>query len=436
MDQSKSASPRVCARCGRSLSRYNDDDYCGGCAKISGRDRGGHADDADVAKIGGRLRAARLRRGMTQEVLAGLAGLSSAYVSMVENGQRRLDRYSLILAFADALGVPPGELAPGIAVKRNRLAARRKAVGFSQEQLAESLRIDRSTVGRWESGETEPQLWLRPKLAMALQVSVDQLNDLLAQANPKPTPRVSQQAELVVIDESKARSVRTEQVRLSQAMRESGCSWRQVADEFVGRWGLTYLQAFRLVHGLSQRQAAERYNSEWHPAKPLTGKHISYWEMWPSESGKQPPLNKLGMLAKVYECSVADLLAERTPDAGVPRTTQFDVVAPSPVPALPLPSLAPDPDLYERIARAAEDGRVVDDAVVNWLTRCLAEHRLIEDEIGAEPWPTSCGRSYRLLSGWRVRRGVLILTHSSTWQLSTRSSWPGCVMIQAIRRRR
>lgn len=137
--------------------------------------------------MGTRLRAARLRRGMTLEVLAGLAGLSSAYLSMVENGKRKLDRYSLIITLADALGVQPGELAPGMAVKRDRLAARRKTVGFSQEQLAESLRIDRSTVGRWESGETEPQPWIRPKLAKALQVSADQLNDLLSEENPATT---------------------------------------------------------------------------------------------------------------------------------------------------------------------------------------------------------------------------------------------------------
>ena len=65
-------------------------------------------------------------------------------------------------------------------VKRQRFAARRKAVGFSQEQLAERLSIDRSTVARWESGETEPQPWIRPRLARILQVSVDQLDGLLA----------------------------------------------------------------------------------------------------------------------------------------------------------------------------------------------------------------------------------------------------------------
>ena len=64
--------------------------------------------------------------------------------------------------------------------KRQRFAARRKAVGFSQEQLAERLGIDRSTVARWESGETEPQPWMRPRLARVLKISLDQLDDLLA----------------------------------------------------------------------------------------------------------------------------------------------------------------------------------------------------------------------------------------------------------------
>ena len=66
-------------------------------------------------------------------------------------------------------------------VKRSDLAARRRAVGFSQDQLAERLRVDRSTVARWESGENQPQPWMRPRLARALAVSVDQLGNLLSE---------------------------------------------------------------------------------------------------------------------------------------------------------------------------------------------------------------------------------------------------------------
>jgi transcriptional regulator with XRE-family HTH domain len=64
-------------------------------------------------------------------------------------------------------------------VKRQRFAQRRKAVGLSQEQLAERLGVERSTVARWESGETSPQPWLRPKITRALHVSASQLGDLL-----------------------------------------------------------------------------------------------------------------------------------------------------------------------------------------------------------------------------------------------------------------
>ncbi|MGW0495750.1 helix-turn-helix transcriptional regulator [Streptomyces sp. NPDC003007] len=66
-----------------------------------------------------------------------------------------------------------------MAAKRIRLARRRKSAGFTQEGLAEHLSVERSTVGRWESAETEPQAWLRPKLARALKVSTEELQALL-----------------------------------------------------------------------------------------------------------------------------------------------------------------------------------------------------------------------------------------------------------------
>ena len=72
-------------------------------------------------------------------------------------------------------------------MKRVSFAARRKAVGFSQDQLAERLKVDRSTVARWESGETEPQPWVRPRLAKTLQVSLEQLDELLAEASAAST---------------------------------------------------------------------------------------------------------------------------------------------------------------------------------------------------------------------------------------------------------
>ncbi|MFF5230695.1 helix-turn-helix transcriptional regulator [Dactylosporangium sp. NPDC000521] len=65
-------------------------------------------------------------------------------------------------------------------MRRRALAQRRKDVGLSQERLAEVLRVDRSTVVRWERAETSPQPCYRPGLAEALEVSIEELARLLA----------------------------------------------------------------------------------------------------------------------------------------------------------------------------------------------------------------------------------------------------------------
>jgi transcriptional regulator with XRE-family HTH domain len=60
------------------------------------------------------LRRVRRRRGLTQVELAGLAGLSSTYISMIECGRRRLTRRDHVNALAAALKVPPAEIAPSM----------------------------------------------------------------------------------------------------------------------------------------------------------------------------------------------------------------------------------------------------------------------------------------------------------------------------------
>jgi DNA-binding XRE family transcriptional regulator len=70
--------------------------------------------------------------------------------------------------------------------KRRALAQRRKAVGHTQEQLAELLGVERTTVVRWEAGETAPLPWCRPKLAEVLAVSLDTLHELLATPEDLP----------------------------------------------------------------------------------------------------------------------------------------------------------------------------------------------------------------------------------------------------------
>ncbi|WP_435189117.1 helix-turn-helix transcriptional regulator [Streptomyces sp. bgisy126] len=59
------------------------------------------------------------------------------------------------------------------------LAERRKALGYSQEELAGLLGVDRTTVGRWESGRVAPQPPQRRGLATALEVGLQELDILL-----------------------------------------------------------------------------------------------------------------------------------------------------------------------------------------------------------------------------------------------------------------
>ncbi len=67
-----------------------------------------------------------------------------------------------------------------MAAIRRHLAERRRALGFSQETLAQQLGVDRTTVSRWERGETEPLPWIRPRLCRTIQVPADALTALLA----------------------------------------------------------------------------------------------------------------------------------------------------------------------------------------------------------------------------------------------------------------
>ncbi len=68
--------------------------------------------------------------------------------------------------------------------KRHALAECREIVGHSQETLARALGVEVTTVGRWERGETSPQPPSRPKLADALEISLEELDHLLAEGQP------------------------------------------------------------------------------------------------------------------------------------------------------------------------------------------------------------------------------------------------------------
>jgi transcriptional regulator with XRE-family HTH domain len=76
-----------------------------------------------------------------------------------------------------------------VALKRLRLIQRRKALGYTQESLAGQVGCERTTVIRWERAETEPQPWVRPRLIKVLQLTAEELNELLADVADMPGGR-------------------------------------------------------------------------------------------------------------------------------------------------------------------------------------------------------------------------------------------------------
>jgi DNA-binding XRE family transcriptional regulator len=76
-----------------------------------------------------------------------------------------------------------------MALKRLRLIQRRKALGYTQKELAGQLGCERTTIIRWERAETEPQPWLRPKITQLLHLTAEELGDLLADVADVPDQR-------------------------------------------------------------------------------------------------------------------------------------------------------------------------------------------------------------------------------------------------------
>jgi transcriptional regulator with XRE-family HTH domain len=66
------------------------------------------------------------------------------------------------------------------AAARPLFAARRKALGFSQESLAQAIGASASAVARWEQGTSAPKAAFRRPLADALKLSALELGRLLA----------------------------------------------------------------------------------------------------------------------------------------------------------------------------------------------------------------------------------------------------------------
>jgi transcriptional regulator with XRE-family HTH domain len=76
-----------------------------------------HSPADPVAAFAARLRMLRLKRGLSQEALAHMAGLDRSYVSSCEAGRRNVT-IKTICRFAAALQVEAAELLGGVCGER------------------------------------------------------------------------------------------------------------------------------------------------------------------------------------------------------------------------------------------------------------------------------------------------------------------------------
>ncbi len=101
---------------------------------------------------------------------------------------------------------------------------------------------------------------------------------------------------------------RGEVARLCVELRRQGRTYREIAERVGRELRVNARVAYRMAHGWTQAEVAERWNAQWPDADaPKTGKQISYWETWPAGSGRTPSLETLNRLAFLYQCNAREL---------------------------------------------------------------------------------------------------------------------------------
>ena len=63
----------------------------------------------DNKKVGETIRSLRIKKGITQEVLSGLAGIARTHLTMIENGTKQAN-FETLWKIALALDIRPSEL--------------------------------------------------------------------------------------------------------------------------------------------------------------------------------------------------------------------------------------------------------------------------------------------------------------------------------------
>src|SRR5262249_31072069 len=125
----------------------------------------------DASPIGARVRAVRVRQGMSLGVLAAATGLSKAHLSRIERGERGLDRRSTLQAIADALHTPVAELTGQPSPPRNQAETVTHAAALDIRDVLLGTELGQDLGGSGRSGRPaavlERELWRVERLREA-----------------------------------------------------------------------------------------------------------------------------------------------------------------------------------------------------------------------------------------------------------------------------
>lgn len=108
--------------------------------------------------IGERIKQLRERSGLSQEELGNRMGVTKSYISKLENGKKKLNKYDRILQVANALNVHISEIIPDEEKLRvsvddeewSFLLGELKAEGLTAEQVREYVKIAKKHIKRDE----------------------------------------------------------------------------------------------------------------------------------------------------------------------------------------------------------------------------------------------------------------------------------------------
>ena len=108
---------------------------------------------AQPETLGERLRKRRMDLGLSQRKLASRLGVSKTSIEHWERNEVKPARW-MVPRLREFLGLQPSGPPPTSFAER--LTAYRRGLGLSQEALARSLGVHKTTVVRWEVGRRHP----------------------------------------------------------------------------------------------------------------------------------------------------------------------------------------------------------------------------------------------------------------------------------------